>query len=43
MKNKQERLSLIEKMAIMLAAALPFATFAFLALDSKEIGSDVEI
>ncbi|MEX0621975.1 MAG: hypothetical protein WD187_03230 [Candidatus Woykebacteria bacterium] len=43
MEKKQERLSRIEKAAIMLAAALPIATFVFLAFDSEEVGPDVEI
>lgn len=43
MKKKQESLSPIEKMAIMIAAALPVATFALTLWDSKEVSSDVEI
>lgn len=42
-KQKQKRLSLIEKIAIMIAAALPITTFVIILWDSQEVGSDVEI
>ena len=43
MKKRQEGLSLIEIVAIMLAASFPIATSVAIALDSKKVDSDEEI
>ena len=43
MKKKEKGLSTIEKVAIMVAAALPVATFILTLWNSKEVGSEVEI